>query len=74
MSNKLVGICPHCGLETKIEKSSACYCMCNSCNKIYNIMGDAKIQGVALSEQRMEDLIKEIEKDVSSRVSNWRVV
>lgn len=69
---KLFGICPSCGYETEIDNPSAAYLMCGQCFEIYNIMGDAKIEGSKLSTERKQGLIKEIEKDVSHRVSNWR--
>lgn len=69
---KLFGICPHCQGETEIENTNACYCMCQSCGKMYGIMGNAKIEGAVLSENRELELHKEIEKDVRHRVSNWR--
>lgn len=70
----LFGICPYCSFETEVKNVHADYCMCNSCNKIYNIMGHAKIQGTKLSEGRMKELNEEIEKDVSHRVNNWRII
>lgn len=69
---KLYGICPHCKFETQVEKQNACYCMCDKCGEIFNIMGSAKIQGIALSDQAMEDITKEIESDVAPRVSNFK--
>lgn len=71
--NKLFGICPHCGFETEIKNTNACYCMCEECGEVYNIMGHAKVHGVKLSEDALKQLIREVEKDISGRVSNGRV-
>ena len=71
--SRLFGICPHCGFETEINNTNACYCMCAECGEIFNIMGNAKVQGVKLSEESLKQLIKEVEKDISGKVSNGRV-
>lgn len=68
----LFGICPYCGSETEIDNSNSNYCMCHFCNKIYNTNNHAKIQGIAVSESRLKELEKEIEKDVGHIISNWR--
>lgn len=70
----IYGICPACGQKTKLDNLNACYCMCGSCFEIYNIMGEAEIQGIKLSKDRKSELLDEIEKDIRPKITNWRCV
>lgn len=73
---KVFGICPDCGFETEISNlgTNNSYQMCQQCGSMYNICGNAKVQGVKLSDDRRKEIIKEIEKQARNIVDNWRYV
>lgn len=70
----LIGVCPKCGYKTIIKNRHACDCMCGNCHIIYNIMGDAIIQGRELSESSISSVLTEIEELVGPKVSNFKVI